>query len=162
MRVVDEGETSALATTILGAEAEDGDLVRVGLVELGQLLAKLGLGDVGTVRVEDIPVKQQFVRKFLSYTLFSLSSNDIQTNVYPTAARFIPLDPMPPPLVLFRSILSRLFHLFPLTASTRKQKPQEKKEQSECLHDHLLPAQERVAEELARPQGNGSVGHDCS
>jgi hypothetical protein len=52
--VVDESETSGLATTVLGAETEDGDLVLVGLVELGQLLAELILGDVGTVGVEDI------------------------------------------------------------------------------------------------------------
>jgi hypothetical protein len=52
--VVDESETSGLATTVLGAETEDGDLVLVGLVELGQLLAELVLGDVGTVGVEDI------------------------------------------------------------------------------------------------------------
>lgn len=52
--VVDEGEASGLATTVLGAETEDGDLVLVGLVELGELGAELILGDVGAVRVEDI------------------------------------------------------------------------------------------------------------
>ena len=52
--VVDESETSRLATTVLGAETENGDLVLVGLVELGELLAELILGDVGTVGVEDI------------------------------------------------------------------------------------------------------------
>lgn len=32
-----------------------------------------------------------------------------------------------------------------------------------CLHDHLPPTKQRVADELARPQGNRSVGHgvDC-
>ena len=54
--VVDEGEAGALATTELGAESEDGDLVLVGLVELGELLTELVLGDVGTVGVEDITV----------------------------------------------------------------------------------------------------------
>jgi hypothetical protein len=53
--VVDEGETRALATTVLGPETEDGNLVLVGLVEVGQLAAELVLGDVGTVGVEDIP-----------------------------------------------------------------------------------------------------------
>lgn len=53
--VVDESETSALATTVLGAEAEAVDLVLAGLVELGKLLAELILGDVGAVGVEDIP-----------------------------------------------------------------------------------------------------------
>lgn len=53
--VVDEGKAGALATTVLGAEAEDGDLVLLGLVELGKLLAELILGDVGAVGVEDVP-----------------------------------------------------------------------------------------------------------
>lgn len=30
----------------------------------------------------------------------------------------------------------------------------------QSLHDHLLAGQKRVADELARPQGNRSVGHD--
>lgn len=29
----------------------------------------------------------------------------------------------------------------------------------ECLHDHLLAGKQRVADELASPQSNGSVGH---
>lgn len=29
----------------------------------------------------------------------------------------------------------------------------------ECLHDHLLAGKQRVADELASPEGNGSVGH---
>jgi hypothetical protein len=28
-----------------------------------------------------------------------------------------------------------------------------------CLHDHLLASKQRVADELASPEGNGSVGH---
>ena len=55
--VVDEGEASGLSTTVLGAETEDGDLVLVGLVELGELGAELILGDVGTVGVEDVTVQ---------------------------------------------------------------------------------------------------------
>lgn len=54
--VVDESETSALTTTVLGTETEDGDLVLVGLVQVGELVAELVLGDVGAVGVEDIPV----------------------------------------------------------------------------------------------------------
>lgn len=54
--VVDEGEAGALSTTELGAETEDGDLVLVGLVELGELVAELILGDVGAVGVEDVTV----------------------------------------------------------------------------------------------------------
>lgn len=52
--VVDEGEASALATTVLRTEAEDGDLVLVGLVQVGELAAELILGDVGAVGVEDV------------------------------------------------------------------------------------------------------------
>ena len=52
--VVDESEAGALATTILGAETEDGDLVLLGLVEGAELVAELILGDVGAVGVEDI------------------------------------------------------------------------------------------------------------
>lgn len=53
--VVDKGEAGALATTVLGAETENGDLVLVGLVQVGELLAQLVLGDVRAVGVEDIP-----------------------------------------------------------------------------------------------------------
>lgn len=53
--IVDESETSGLATTELCAETEDGDLVLVGLVEVGQLLTELILLDVGAVGVEDVP-----------------------------------------------------------------------------------------------------------
>ena len=54
--VVEEGETGALATTELGAETEDGNLVLVHLVKTGELLAKLILGDVWARWVEDITV----------------------------------------------------------------------------------------------------------
>ena len=32
--------------------------------------------------------------------------------------------------------------------------------EEKSLHDHLSPGKQRVADELACPQGNGSVGHD--
>lgn len=53
--VVDQSEAGALTTTVLCAETEDGDLVLVGLVQVGQLLTELVLGDVGAVGVEDVP-----------------------------------------------------------------------------------------------------------
>ena len=56
-RVIDKGETSGLATTEVGAETEDGDLVLLGLVEATELLTELLLGDVGAVGVEDVTVK---------------------------------------------------------------------------------------------------------
>lgn len=55
LRVVDQSEAGALATTVLCAEPEDGDLVLVGLVQVGQLVTELLLGDVGAVGVEDVP-----------------------------------------------------------------------------------------------------------
>lgn len=59
--VVDQSETSALATTVLRTETEDGDLVLVGLVEVGQLVTELILGDVGAVGVEDIPTRRKII-----------------------------------------------------------------------------------------------------
>lgn len=53
-RVVDEGEAGGLATTILAAEAKDGDLVLGGLVHAAELLGELVLGDTSTAGVEDI------------------------------------------------------------------------------------------------------------
>ena len=37
MAIVDEGETGALAPSVLGSEAEAGHLVFIGFVELGKL-----------------------------------------------------------------------------------------------------------------------------
>lgn len=64
-RVVDEGEASGLATTEVGAETEDGDLVLDGLVQGAELLAELLLGDVGTARVQDVTVNGRVSLKFL-------------------------------------------------------------------------------------------------
>lgn len=55
--VIDESEASGLATTELCAETEDGDLVLGGLVESGQLLTELVLGDVGAAGVQDVTVE---------------------------------------------------------------------------------------------------------
>lgn len=57
MGVVDEGKAGGLATTEVGAEAENGDGGLVGLVELSELGAEVVLGDVGTSRVEDVTSK---------------------------------------------------------------------------------------------------------
>lgn len=53
-RVVDESETSGLATTEVGAQTEDVDLLGGSLVQAGELLAEGGLGDAGLARVEDV------------------------------------------------------------------------------------------------------------
>lgn len=59
--VVEEGESGALAATVLCPEAEDGHLVLGGLVELGELLAELILGNVGARWVEDVTVAMQML-----------------------------------------------------------------------------------------------------
>lgn len=56
--VVDEGESSGLATTELGLESENVDLLLGALVELSELSAEVVLGDVGTVWVQDVTVNQ--------------------------------------------------------------------------------------------------------
>ena len=43
MRIVDESEAGALATSILSSEAENRDLTFVGLVEFGELRPELVL-----------------------------------------------------------------------------------------------------------------------
>ncbi len=55
-RVVDKCEACALAATILRLEAEDGDLVLGGLVQLRELGSELILGYVRSVWVEDVAV----------------------------------------------------------------------------------------------------------
>jgi len=57
--VIDEGEAGGLAATELGAETEDGDLVLLGLVKAGELVAEVLLGDVGTTGVEDVTAHAQ-------------------------------------------------------------------------------------------------------
>lgn len=57
-RVVDKGEAGGLAATELGAQTEDGDLVLAGLVEAGELVTELILGDVGAVGVQNVTVRR--------------------------------------------------------------------------------------------------------
>lgn len=68
--VVDEAEAGALATTELAAEAEDEDGISGRLVHLGQLLADLGLGHRGAVRMEDIN-HRKFNRSFSEHIVFT-------------------------------------------------------------------------------------------
>jgi len=62
VRVVDQREAGALATAILCSEAEDGDLIFVGFVELGEFGAEFVFGDVGAIGVEDV-TEQSFISK---------------------------------------------------------------------------------------------------
>ena len=56
--IVDETKAGGLAATELGSQTEDGDLVLLGLVEGGELVAQLILGDVGSAGVEDVTVRR--------------------------------------------------------------------------------------------------------
>ena len=123
--VVDEGEAGALATTVLGAETEDGDLVLVGLVQLGELLAELILGDVRAVGVQDVTV-QQIISPHCSISLAIRCARGVISSVGGGGGR--------------RCILGAVEGLY--------------------AHDHLLAAQEGVANELARAQSHLRVRHD--
>jgi hypothetical protein len=122
--VVDEGKAGALATTVLGAETEDGDLVLVGLVQLGELLAELILGDVRAVGVQDVTV-QQFISPHCSISLAILCARSVFSSVCGGGER--------------RFFLGAVEGLY--------------------AHDHLLAAQEGVANELARAQSHLRVRH---
>jgi hypothetical protein len=63
--VVDEGEAGGLAATELGAQAEDLDLLLLGLVQGADLLAELLLGDVGTAGVEDVTAEMPISQRVL-------------------------------------------------------------------------------------------------
>lgn len=52
--VVDQSKAGALAATVVRPETEDGDIVLLGLVELGELATEFVLGDVGAVGVENV------------------------------------------------------------------------------------------------------------
>jgi hypothetical protein len=54
--VVDKREASALATTELRPEAEDGNLILAALVQLRELLAEFIFGNIRAVRVENVTV----------------------------------------------------------------------------------------------------------
>lgn len=53
-RVVDERKAAGLATTEVSPQAEDADLLGGSLVQLGESLAEVVLGDAGVARVEDV------------------------------------------------------------------------------------------------------------
>lgn len=53
-RVVDERKSGSLATTEMGPQAKDVDLLLGSLVQLGEALAEVGLRDAGVARVEDV------------------------------------------------------------------------------------------------------------
>ena len=52
--VVDQSKACGLATTVLGAHAEDVDLVGSRFVDFGEFGTQVVLGDIGAVGVEDV------------------------------------------------------------------------------------------------------------
>jgi hypothetical protein len=138
--VVDQSEAGGLATTVLRAETEHGDLVLVGLVQVGQLLAELVLGDVRAVGVEDVPRNS---RKMSDRCFSSLDDCIVCFDVSLLSGV----------VWSFNFLVARLFD--DSTAQFQKSRGGRKG----FLHDHLLTGKQRVADELASPQSNGSVGH---
>ena len=76
--VVDEAETSALATTVLSDEAEDGDSVLLGLVVLGETLTELVLGHVGARGVEDVNDELRAAQERVALELSDAESHGVR------------------------------------------------------------------------------------
>ena len=70
-RIVYESETGCLSTTELSSQAENIDLVLVGLVEFGELGTEFVLRDVGAVGVENITMNPLECHSQLQYALSS-------------------------------------------------------------------------------------------
>lgn len=132
--VVDEGEAGALAATVLGAETEAGNLLLVGLVELGELGAELILGDVRAVGVQDVTVCRKKDQS-LAQGVPSLCL-PMKISLCARPARGEGLGGGGDGVVKFERAWGGLY-----------------------AHDHLLAAQKRVANELARAQGHLRVRH---
>ena len=131
--VVDEGESSGLSTTELSAETEDVDLVLVGLVKLSKLCTEIVLGDVGAVWVKDVTIMKCQIQNSILH--IPPSDADVSSR---RATKFDAA--MLKSLVLLSMMLMEVH-----------------------LHNHLLTAQERVADELASAQGHWllAVCHFC-
>ena len=76
--VVDQTETGRLTTTVLSSETEDGDSVLLGLVDLGDLLTKLVLGDVSSVWVQDVDDELLSGQQWVGDNLSSADSDGVR------------------------------------------------------------------------------------
>lgn len=140
--VVDEGEAGALATTELGAETEDRDLLLGSLVQLGELLAELILGDVGAVGVKDVTVRESDCQQ----TNFR-AANDAGDDPRDGAGR----ESMG---------ATRNGAVCPQTCTSYSSSSSSPKGGGEGdSHDHLLAGKQWVADELARAQGDLALRH---
>ena len=75
--VVDETETSGLATTVLGLQTENRDSVLLRVVDAGELLTEVILRDVSTVGVQDVNDKLASSKKRVSNELSSANSHGV-------------------------------------------------------------------------------------
>lgn len=180
--VVDEGEAGGLAATELGAQAEDLDLLLLGLVHGAELLAELILGDVGALGVQDVTGRGQVSLWFCGAMHCAVVvgpgwlapiesrvsvSNDASEPTRHARDRNTPYFSQISPLTLARAALRVVVFI---VVDSRWEAGQTKLSMRGRAsagglnsHDHLLAAQQRVADELASSQGNGgvAVGHGC-
>ncbi|GMR48695.1 hypothetical protein PMAYCL1PPCAC_18889, partial [Pristionchus mayeri] len=75
--VVDESESDALSTSELATESEGNDQIRGSLVQRGELLFDLGLGDRGTGRVDDFDDHLLSGEQAVGHDLSGTDSNDV-------------------------------------------------------------------------------------
>ena len=190
--VVDEGEAAGLAATELGAQAEALHLVLAGLVHAAQLVAELVLGDVGAAGVEDVTVtitmsaNTIFSPDDVVAVIFPVSLRvcamcgrpSIDWSVIPPSKHiFIASTGRSPrqqpifllhgntmPFSVVRGRPQSMHQGDNHTAQARREnRGQKHTRQRPHSHHHLLAAQQRVADELARPERHGAVAvrHDC-
>ena len=112
--VVDQGEASAATSTKVCPEAEGDDTGGVGLVDTGELVGEIRLGDVGAVGVENVddelaagqqPVRDELARpdrdgcRVVSLERRSAFSGRASVRLRHPTAR-LPIQPIPPVLTL--------------------------------------------------------------
>ena len=168
--VIDEGEAGGLAATELCPQAEDADLVLVGLVETSKLFPEVLLGDVGAVGVEDVTASR---RKKTGLAIRSRACS-VNTAIETKTPRSIPpgcrsntgkrrrATPFPAHRPISRRNVASMAAMVVMEAERRAGErcggEVAGREFVGDSHDHLLAAQQRVANELARTQGDGGVG----
>ena len=74
-RVVNKTETSRLTTTVLGLQTENRDSVLLRVVDAGELLTEVILGDVSSVGVENVNDELTTSKKRVSDELSSADGN---------------------------------------------------------------------------------------
>lgn len=146
-RVVDEGKAGGLAATELGPETEDADLILLGLVHAGELVAELLLGDVGAVRVEDVTVTRKS-----DWSARVPSARNVPT---PDSQRIQHVRSHSRVRDVAMSVMQRQFVARHTDDWIRGRAGRGTGGDS---HDHLLATEQRVADELARAQRDRRVG----